>query len=205
MFCPQCGTQAPDSATFCPQCGRNLAAAQSVGDASPGAPLSQDTPPRSQPPRPEELASLGQRVGSWAIDFVAGLIPLVNWAVIIGNWIAYRRGMTLGLKLAEARIVRDNGDVSGFFHTAVRGMAAALSVIPLGLGFWWAFWDPYRQTWHDKIMRTYVVRNTPALAARRGTSSSAAVMVFWLLLVGSIALVILFIALISTVASMRQF
>jgi uncharacterized RDD family membrane protein YckC len=111
----------------------------------------------------EDLASLGQRFGSGLIDSLSGLfglIPIIGGFIstwlTVGNLIGYRRGMTLGLKLAGARIMRENGEVSGFYHTAVRAIAAALSAIPLGLGFWWAFWDPYRQTWHDKIMHTYV-------------------------------------------------
>jgi uncharacterized RDD family membrane protein YckC len=151
MFCPKCGAQSPDSAVFCPQCGNNLTPTVAPPPASGAL-----QPPAGVPQRPriEDLASLGQRIGSWLIDIIAGVIPLVNWAVAIGNWIGYRRGMTLGLKLAGARIMRENGDVSGFYHTAVRAIAATLSTIPLGLGFWWALWDPYRQTWHDKIMHT---------------------------------------------------
>ena len=96
----------------------------------------------------------------------------------------YRRGNTIGLKLVGARIVRENGDVSGFFHTFIRAFAAILSFIPLGLGYAWALWDPQRQTWHDKIMHTYVMRDTPELAARQGTSSDVAKLLFWLLVVG---------------------
>ena len=69
--------------------------------------------------------------------------------------------------------------------------AAILSFIPLGLGYAWALWDPQRQTWHDKIMHTYVMRDTPELAARQGTSSDVAKLLFWLLVVGLPALGIL--------------
>ncbi|MFQ5861429.1 MAG: RDD family protein, partial [Dehalococcoidia bacterium] len=102
-------------------------------------------------------------------------------------------GDTIGLKLAGARIVRENGDLSGFFHTFVRSMAASLSALPLGLGYWWAFWDPWRQTWHDKIMHTYVLRNTDELASRPGSSSGAAVAWFWVLLLLPIVLFFLFV------------
>ena len=41
-----------------------------------------------------------------------------------------------------------------------RQLAKLLSLIPLGLGFWWMLWDPRRQTWHDKIAGTIVVRTS---------------------------------------------
>ena len=34
-----------------------------------------------------------------------------------------------------------------------------MSALVLGIGFLWAFWDKNSQTWHDKLMRTIVVRN----------------------------------------------
>ena len=80
--------------------------------------------------------------------------------------------------------------MSGFFHTSMRAAAAILSVIPLGLGYWWAFWDSRRQPWHDKIMHTYVLRETDALAKRRGSSSSTAVMLFWVLIVPPLVLIL---------------
>jgi len=33
-----------------------------------------------------------------------------------------------------------------------------VSTLPFALGFLWAFWDPKRETWHDKIAGTKVVR-----------------------------------------------
>ena len=120
---------------------------------------------------PGDLAGMGQRVGSLLVDGILRAIPYIGALVSIANLIMYRRGHTIGLRIAGARMVRSNGDLSGFFHTAVRSWAAVLSAIPLGLGFWWAFWDPWRQTWHDKIMGTYVLSDTEELANRPGSSS----------------------------------
>jgi uncharacterized RDD family membrane protein YckC len=33
-----------------------------------------------------------------------------------------------------------------------------LSILVLFLGYFWAAWDRKRQTWHDKIAGTYVVK-----------------------------------------------
>ena len=193
MYCNRCGTQNQDDAAFCVQCGNILPQAQSPPGAPAQAQPPLGAPAQAQPPlgapaqaqaSRDVLASMGQRVGSFLVDGILGIVLGqfgVGLVVTIVNWVMFRRGTTIGLKLVGARIVRENGDISGFFHTWVRGAAGVLSAIPLGLGFWWAFWDPWRQTWHDKLLRTYVLRDTPELAGRPGTSSSAAVAWFWVL------------------------
>ncbi len=177
MNCTQCGTPHTEEASFCANCGSPLTSVQ-----APASPQSGAAPPQRTIAH-GDLAIFGQRIGSALIDFVLGSIPFVDVPVLIANGIMHRRGDSIGLKIAGARIVRRNGDVSGFFHTAVRVWAAILSAIPLGLGFWWAFWDPWRQTWHDKIMGTYVLRDTEELSRRPGSSSGVAVAWFWILLV----------------------
>ena len=184
MYCSRCGTQNQGTATFCAQCGSPMAGGQPA--------QVQDTPALVQ--TTEELAGLGLRVVSAIVDGIITAIPYIGFVVGIVNVIMYRRGNTIGLKLVGARIVRENGDVSGFFHTFVRSAASILSIIPLGLGYAWALWDPQKQTWHDKIMHTHVLRDTPELAARQGTSSGAAVAWFWILLVSSLVGIIVYIA-----------
>ena len=39
-----------------------------------------------------------------------------------------------------------------------RYFAHFLSAIPCGLGYFWMLWDQDKQTWHDKIVSTKVVR-----------------------------------------------
>lgn len=114
---------------------------------------------------------------------VLELIPYLGVIPAFVNLAMYRRGTTIGLKLAGARIIRENGDVSGLYHTYIRSLAAVLSAVPLGLGYLWAIWDPEKQTWHDKIMHTFVLRDTDELAARQGSSSANAKVVFWVLAV----------------------
>jgi uncharacterized RDD family membrane protein YckC len=33
-----------------------------------------------------------------------------------------------------------------------------VSGVALGLGYLWMLWDPNKQTWHDKVAKTYVVK-----------------------------------------------
>ena len=61
------------------------------------------------------------------------------------------------LRVADVRTGRPIGGWRAF----ERHLAKLLSLIPLGLGFLWMLWDPRRQTWHDKIAGTVVVRHRP--------------------------------------------
>ena len=196
MYCPNCGAQNPEEASFCARCGTKLASGQptpTVSCPTCGAQNSstastcvqcQADLPRTLPPQHDIApSSLGRRIGAQAIDMALGLIPYLGVIPAFVNLAMYRRGTTIGLKLVGARIIRENGDVSGLIHTYVRSAAALLSAVPLGLGYFWAIWDPEKQTWHDKIMHTFVLRDTEELAARRGSSSTKARVVFWALFV----------------------
>ena len=39
-----------------------------------------------------------------------------------------------------------------------RALASALSAWPCYLGYWWMLWDAQKQTWHDKIVKSAVVK-----------------------------------------------
>ena len=74
------------------------------------------------------------------------------------------KGTTIGGIVCNLRVVRtDSRDIE--WETAiVRALSCFLSLIPAGLGFIWMVFDNNRQTWHDKIAGTVVVRvqkNTP--------------------------------------------
>jgi uncharacterized RDD family membrane protein YckC len=40
----------------------------------------------------------------------------------------------------------------------LRYCAGTLSLVFAGIGFWWAWFDRERLTWHDRISRTRMVR-----------------------------------------------
>ena len=39
-----------------------------------------------------------------------------------------------------------------------RYFAKFLSGLVIGLGYFWMLWDPKKQTWHDKLVNTVVVK-----------------------------------------------
>ena len=86
---------------------------------------------------------------------------LLNWVfptiATIAFWIA--KGATPGKMALGVRIVdaADGGrpDTAQFIG---RYVAAVLSLLALGLGFFWIAVDPRKQGWHDKLAGTVVVR-----------------------------------------------
>jgi uncharacterized RDD family membrane protein YckC len=112
-------------------------------------------------------ASFWERMGAAFLDvilvsilgsFVGGppLGFLVALAYFAGMW-AWK-GTTIGGVILKLKVVRLDDQPITFAVALVRGLAAAFSFIVLFLGFFWMIWDRDKQTWHDKIAGTVVVR-----------------------------------------------
>jgi uncharacterized RDD family membrane protein YckC len=92
------------------------------------------------------------------VMFVSGppVFLIIALAYFAGLW-AWK-GTTIGGIVLKLHVVRCDGQPVTFLAALVRGLAAALSVIVLFLGFLWIAWDHDKQGWHDKIAGTIVVR-----------------------------------------------
>jgi len=70
-----------------------------------------------------------------------------------------RTGQTWGRKIASVKVVlRDTGQPIGAGKALGRTLFAVLSRIPCFLGYLWMLWDKDKQTWHDKVVGSIVVR-----------------------------------------------
>lgn len=81
---------------------------------------------------------------------------LVALAYFAGMW-AWK-GTTIGGTVLNLKVVRLDGKPMTFGVAVVRGLVSVLSFIVLFLGFFWMIWDVEKQTWHDKIAGTVVMR-----------------------------------------------
>lgn len=140
-----------------------------------------NVPPPSPPPPPPptehpsnvELAALPRagfwiRMGALALDvlLIAILVNLLEpsehfFALVLASYGALMwklRGTTIGGIICNLRVVRTDGRDIEWETAIVRALGCFLSAIPLGLGFFWMAFDSNRQTWHDKIAGTVVVR-----------------------------------------------
>ena len=138
-----------------------------------------DVPPPLRPPPapaaaeiPVQLSTL-PRVGFWerlaatfldviVVGIVVGLLGLGDYfavwatAYFITFWVL--RGTTLGGVVMGIKVVRMDDRPVDWSVALVRGLGSFLSLFVMGLGFLWVAWDPQRQSWHDKIAGTIVVK-----------------------------------------------
>jgi uncharacterized RDD family membrane protein YckC len=87
------------------------------------------------------------------IGLIAGV---AYYAVLEGG----ATGQTVGKKALSIRVVDQDSWQPGI--GAGRGIgryfARWLSALPLGLGYFWMLWDKDKQTFHDKLARTRVIK-----------------------------------------------
>jgi uncharacterized RDD family membrane protein YckC len=92
----------------------------------------------------------------WFIRLVDGYFPLLWLGYHIGMWTW--KGTTIGGIVCSLKVVREDGRPLDLTVAVVRSLAAVFSFVALGLGFFWAGWSPERQSWHDKIAGTVIVK-----------------------------------------------
>jgi len=69
-----------------------------------------------------------------------------------------RGGQTLGMRAWRIRVVALDGRTLSWPRAALRFAASWLALLPAGLGYWWALFDPERRCWHDRLSATRVIR-----------------------------------------------
>ncbi len=149
---------------------------------------------------PTELAEIPARARAFGVSTVLPqaigmlLAPVglfIATIVLFGNLFLFRQGQDLGAALFGLRVLRDNGDVAGFYHMFVRSAASIISLLAAGAGFWSAYSDPERRTWHDRWLKTYVVKDAPEYRTRKRSSSEIAFSWFWIIMLLAIAVTVM--------------
>jgi len=76
------------------------------------------------------------------------------------------QGQTVGKMFMGLKVVRvDGGEVTPGL-AFLRFIAYGLSLLPLGLGFFWSIIDREKCAWHDHVAATRVVMNPPSCEIR---------------------------------------
>ena len=127
------------------------------------------------PPGTPESSALLPRVGFWwrtlatALDLalvgmvMASVFHRPRWFLLA--WVAYHlvlwswRGTTVGGIVFGLKIVRTDGQPMNFAVALVRLLGGFFSAAAFGVGFFWAGWSRDKQSWHDKIAGTIVVKS----------------------------------------------
>ncbi len=115
-------------------------------------------------------ADLGPRAGAFLLDVlivaviastVGGrdpddfIVPLLL-VYHVGFWLW--KSTTLGGIICQLRVVRVDGAELRFVDALVRALVAIFSLGAFGLGVLAITRDPERQSWHDRVAGTFVVR-----------------------------------------------
>ena len=102
----------------------------------------------------------GRAIAAGTVWYEASLIA-VAFAFCGLSWT--RGGQTVGMKAWRIRVVGLDASSLDWRRAALRFFASWLSLLPLGLGYWWALVDRERCSWHDRLSGTRVLR-APASA-----------------------------------------
>ena len=105
----------------------------------------------NNPDQIQQLRSSPGYLAAQAASYILyGIYLVIFWM--------YYDGATPGKRLLAIRIIRENEQKITFPTAIVRIIGMIFSSLPLGLGYLWVLWDSKKQSWHDKLAKTYVIR-----------------------------------------------
>jgi uncharacterized RDD family membrane protein YckC len=97
----------------------------------------------------------GYALGSSDIWSVLGTIASF---LLLAYWIGSRGGSPLRVRLGVLVLDQNDGSYIGTRRAVYRGLMSYVSQLALLLGYLWMLWDPNKQTWHDKVAQSVVVK-----------------------------------------------
>jgi uncharacterized RDD family membrane protein YckC len=81
---------------------------------------------------------------------------VVAAAYFVVSWL--RVGATIGMRAWRIRLQRADGGKLDRRRAVLRFVLASLSLAALGCGFWYAYFDAEKRTWHDRVCGTRMAR-----------------------------------------------
>jgi uncharacterized RDD family membrane protein YckC len=129
------------------------------------------------PERRFEYASFGNRLLASIIDGLIVSIPVAiisfitsidfNLINIIASWLYFAimesgaQQATVGKKAMDIIVVSETGGRISFLNATGRHFGKIISTIILLIGYFMMLWDDRKQTLHDKMAGTLVVKGSP--------------------------------------------
>jgi len=164
-----------------PQTPQNLSPPPQVVNSVPAVPVTQkpEVSVQSGETSPEKAGFL-IRAAAYILDSILLTIPTIIFMVILPDQQEYLNlilglftlvyfilgtylyGKTLGKKYFYLKVVTvDGGSISVGKAILREFIGKLLSSLILNLGFAWVIWDKNKQSWHDKLAKTYVISEKP--------------------------------------------
>lgn len=91
-----------------------------------------------------------------SVTHTGGAMPAIFAAYCVVMWAM--KGTTIGGIICGLKVVRLDDRKVDWIVAVVRGLGGFLSLAVAGLGFLWVAFDDQKQSWHDKIAGTTIVR-----------------------------------------------
>ena len=86
------------------------------------------------------------------------VIPIVSVGYTVPAWVA--SGQTPAKKLLGIKVVSLNSTPLDWRFALLRWVGYYPTLFSALIGYLWSIWDPHKQTWHDKLAGTNVVRHS---------------------------------------------
>ena len=99
------------------------------------------------------LANQGEAIYGGAVQIV-----LIAEVFIFYGYCWRNTGQTLGMRAWRIKLVDEKGDRPSLKQIVIRLISIPLSLSVIGIGFLWFYVGDRRQTWHDQISQTLVVK-----------------------------------------------
>lgn len=95
-------------------------------------------------------------------EMVMQLISKLVWQLIFikvlyHTFFIWMYGATIGKLICKIRCVNENAEKPDFKAALMRALVRIVSESLLYVGFFWAYFNPLKQTWHDIVAKTLVV------------------------------------------------
>ncbi|MDZ7643934.1 MAG: RDD family protein [Woeseiaceae bacterium] len=93
----------------------------------------------------------GEAVAAGTLSYQLTMLGIIYLFYVV-FWSRY--GRTLGMQSWGLRIENEHGGRPGPARASLRFVAAVVSWIPAGLGYWWQLVDRDGLSWHDRLSGT---------------------------------------------------
>jgi uncharacterized RDD family membrane protein YckC len=70
-----------------------------------------------------------------------------------------RGGQTIGMRAWKMRLTMQDGSHLAWPRALLRFFLACVSLVLLGIGFWWSLFDPQRRSLHDIVCDTRMIKS----------------------------------------------
>ena len=110
--------------------------------------------------------SIGNSTANVGVSLIGMLISILGGILQMAVWVGYytyftgKNGQTPGKKALNIKVINpDTTFPPGYGYAFLREVIGKpISSFCFGLGYLWVLWDDKKQTWHDKIAHTVVIK-----------------------------------------------